>query len=288
MSPAGGEKAGAGRTGKRLRVGVLFGGESAEHEVSLQSAKNVIAAIDRERYEVVLIGIDRSGRWHLADEARFLIDDADPRKIHLPRCDTDLALAPGQQADLVALGDRERLRPLDVVFPVLHGPLGEDGTVQGLLRLAHIPFVGPGVLGSAIGMDKDVTKRLLRDAGIPVAPFLTVRRRDRAPAWDAAVRELGVPIFIKPANMGSSVGVSKVSTAVDYERALDEAFDFDSKVLLERAIRGREIECAVLGNDDPRASVPGEIVPRHEFYSYEAKYLDEAGADLREIGRAHV
>lgn len=268
------------RTERRIRVGVLFGGESAEHEVSLQSAKNVVEAIDRERYDVVLIGIDRSGRWHLADEGRFLTDASDPRRIHLPAAKTDLALAPGENAQLVSLDGAGPLPALDVVFPVLHGPLGEDGTVQGLLRLAHLPFVGPGVLGSAVAMDKDVAKRLLRDAGIPVAPFIAITRRDLAPAWREATDRLGPSIFVKPANMGSSVGISKVISELEYEAALEEAFSFDAKVLLERTITGREIECAVLGNERPEASVPGEIAPRHEFYSYEAKYLDEAGADL--------
>ena len=266
---------------ERLRVGVLFGGESPEHEVSLQSAQNVVAALDPERYEAVLIGIDRSGRWHRAERANFLLEASDPRRIQLAASETSLALAPGRRADLVPLESGDPLPALDVVFPVLHGPLGEDGTVQGLLRLAHLPFVGPGVLGSAVGMDKDVAKRLLRDAGIPVAPFLTVRRGEPAPAWAEAKAELGSPLFVKPANMGSSVGVSKVGSGVDYDRALEEAFAYDTKLLLERSVHGRELECAVLGNERPEASVPGEVAPRHEFYSYEAKYLDEAGADLR-------
>jgi len=268
-------------TPARRRVGVLFGGESAEHEVSLQSAKNVVEAIDPTRWDVVLIGIDRSGRWHAADANRFVLDGTDPRRIRLPPQMRDIALVPGAESDLVVRDGGEELPRIDVVFPVLHGPMGEDGTVQGLLRLAHLPFVGPGVLGSAIGMDKDVAKRLLRDAGIPVAPFLTLRRRNGAPPWDEAVAALGSPIFIKPANMGSSVGISRARDASGYERALDEAFAFDSKVLLERSVAGREIECAVLGNEHPRASVAGEVVPRHEFYSYEAKYLDDDGADLR-------
>lgn len=275
-------------TDRRLRVGVLFGGESPEHEVSLQSAKNVIEAIDRDRYDVVLIGIDRRGRWWLADESRLLRNASDPRRIRLPAATTPLALACGRDADIVPLEPGAAARPaadplpaLDVVFPVLHGPMGEDGAVQGLLRLAHIPFVGPGVLGSAVCMDKDVAKRLLRDAGIAVAPFLTVADRAQAPAWDAATKALGAPVFVKPANMGSSVGVSQAASAREYEEALDEAFSFDTKVLLERTIRGREIELSVLGNRNPEASIPGEIAPRHDFYSYEAKYLDEDGADLR-------
>ncbi len=265
-----------------MRVGVLFGGESPEHEVSLRSAKNVIEAIDRERYDIVLIGIDRRGRWHLADESRFLRHASDPRRIRLPHAPVRLALTPGRRPRIVPVGRPERaeLPELDAIFPVLHGPFGEDGTVQGLLRLAHLPFVGPGILGSAVCMDKDVAKRLLRDAGIPVAPFITVLSRAEAPSWDEAVAALDAPIFVKPANMGSSVGVSKAETDADYRRALDEAFSFDTKVLLERTIRGREIEISVLGNETPEASIPGEIAPTHAFYSYEAKYLDHDGADL--------
>jgi len=268
-------------THERRRVGVLFGGESAEHEVSLQSAKNVVEAIDPTRWDVVLIGIDRDGRWHLADASCFLSDSADPRRIRLEAETRAVTLIPGVESELVVRGDGPPLPSVDVVFPVLHGPLGEDGTVQGLLRLAHLPFVGPGVLGSAIGMDKDVAKRLLRDAGIPVASFLTVTERSAAPGWEEAVSALESPIFVKPANMGSSVGITRARDASAYERALDEAFAFDSKVLLERNIVGRELECGVLGNEAPRASVAGEIVPRHDFYSYEAKYLDDDGADLR-------
>lgn len=264
----------------RPRVAVLFGGESPEHEVSLQSARNVIEAIDTDRWDVTLIGIDRRGRWHTADATRFLSNDADPRRIRLVEGDDDVALVPGVDSEIVVLERGGTLPAVDVVFPVLHGPMGEDGTVQGLLRLAHIPFVGPGVLGSAIGMDKDVAKRLLRDAGIPVAPFITVRDPLAAPSWEEAAADLGSPVFVKPANMGSSVGVSKAEGASEYASAIEGAFRFDDKVLLERTIEGREVECAVLGNERPAASVPGEIVPRGGFYSYEAKYLDDDGADL--------
>lgn len=279
-------------TERRLRIGILFGGESPEHEGSLQSAKDVIEAIDRDRYDVVLIGIDRLGRWRLADESGFLRNALDARRIRLPPGAPSLAVACGQEGTIVRLEDRESpdareaadpgapLPPLDAVFPVLHGPLGEDGAVQGLLRLTHLPFVGPGVVGSAICMDKDVAKRLLRDAGIPVAPFLTVAERGAAPSWDAVVEALGTPVFVKPANMGSSVGVSCVGAPDDYGQALDQAFSFDTKAILERTVRGREIELSVLGNRSPEVSIPGEIVPRHDFYSYEAKYLDSAGADL--------
>ena len=265
---------------ERIRVGVLFGGESAEHEVSLQSAKNVVEAIDRNRYDVTLIRIDRSGCWHLDDETSLSSDAANLQRTDLSSGAHNLALAPGGGGNLITLDGGDPLLDLDVIFPVLHGPMGEDGTIQGLLRLAHIPFVGPSVLGSAIGMDKDTAKRLLRDAGVLVAPFITVLNRELAPSWDKVKAELGAPVFVKPANMGSSVGVSKVSSDVEYQAALDEAFSFDTKVLLEFTLQGRELECAVLGNEHPEASIPGEVAPKHEFYSYDAKYLDAAGADL--------
>jgi D-alanine-D-alanine ligase len=267
--------------GDKVRVGVLFGGQSAEHEVSLQSAKNIVEAIDPEKYDVVLIGIDRQGRWHLADKSRFLLNASDPRRIQMESTRRDVALVPGEQADLLEIEPRDALDPPDVVFPVLHGPLGEDGTVQGLLRLAHIPFVGAGVLGSAIAMDKDVAKRLLAQAGIPVAACAILRAHEPAPSFEELVQSLGRPLFVKPANMGSSVGVQKVDDPEGLNVALESAFSFDAKVLVEEYVEGREIECAVLGNERPEASIPGEIVPLHEFYSYEAKYLDDEGADLR-------
>jgi D-alanine-D-alanine ligase len=266
----------------KIRVGILFGGRSAEHEVSLQSAKNIVDAIDRNKYEVVLIGIDKKGQWHLNEESRFLLPTIESKLPELPESRENLALVPGKQdQQLVALSGEQRLGSLDVIFPVLHGPFGEDGTVQGLLKLANIAFVGAGVLGSAVGMDKDVMKRLLRDAGIPVARFIVANRYSREEIdFDHARGQLGLPLFIKPANLGSSVGIHKVKDRQGFEAALADAFDYDNKILIEECINGREIECSVLGNDNPIASVPGEILPRHEFYSYEAKYLDENGAVL--------
>ena len=268
-------------------VGILFGGKSAEHEVSLQSAKNVYEAIDRERYEPVLIGIDKSGRWLLNDASHFLLNPEDPKRISLNPSGVSTALIPASagsltncaapQSSLSALG---ALPKLDAIFPILHGPFGEDGTVQGLIKLADLPFVGPGVLGSAAGMDKDVMKRLLRDAGIAIGKFLAVRSSDALPSFDQVTKTLGLPLFIKPANMGSSVGISKVHNEAEYRPAVDEAFQFDTKIIIEEFISGRELECAVLGNENPAASVPGEVIPCHEFYSYDAKYLDENGARL--------
>jgi D-alanine-D-alanine ligase len=266
----------------KIRVGILFGGRSAEHEVSLQSARNIIDAIDRTKYEVVLIGIDKKGQWHLDNESRFLLPATQSEPPELPESGENLALVPGKQKEqLVTTSGEERLGSLDVIFPMLHGPFGEDGTVQGLLKLANIAFVGAGVLGSALGMDKDVMKRLLRDAGIPVARFMVANRYPREEiAFDYARGQLGLPLFIKPANLGSSVGIHKVRDRQEFEAALSDAFNYDNKILIEECIDGREIECSVLGNDNPIASVPGEILPRHEFYSYEAKYLDENGAVL--------
>jgi D-alanine-D-alanine ligase len=265
---------------EKIRVGILFGGRSAEHDVSLQSARNIINAIDRNRYEVVLIGIDRKGGWHLNEGSRSLLPGSESTE--LPENGQQLALVPGERREaLMTLAGERTLGSIDVVFPVLHGPFGEDGTVQGLLKLANIPFVGAGVLGSAVGMDKDVMKRLLRDAGIPVARFITAGRySSRRPTFDEACEALGLPLFVKPANLGSSVGIHKVRDRKGFDDAVRDAFTFDSKILIEENIEGREIECSVLGNDDPIASVPGEILPQHDFYSYEAKYLDENGAVL--------
>lgn len=265
----------------KIRVGILFGGKSAEHEVSLQSAKNVIDAIDRDKYDVVLIGLDKSGRWHLNDSSEFLLNSSDPKLIRLGEAPNDVALAPESGGELSALSGDIAETAVDVVFPILHGPFGEDGTVQGLLKLANIPFVGAGVLGSAVGMDKDVMKRLLRDAGVPIGKFVTLKMSDEVPGWDLVAEELGSPVFVKPANMGSSVGVSKVDTGDDYLQAVRAAFEYDTKILVEEFIEGREIECSVLGNETLIASVPGEILPTHEFYSYEAKYIDENGARLK-------
>jgi D-alanine-D-alanine ligase len=260
---------------QKLTVGILFGGKSAEHEVSLQSAKNVYDAIDRSKFEPVLIGIDKNGTWHSMGDSLSLLNSGDPRHISLNASGGPVALVPESGGLLAESGPK-----LDVVFPILHGPFGEDGTVQGLLKLAGIPFVGAGVLGSAVGMDKDVMKRLFRDAGIPIGKFLTLKPHEPVPAFAEIKTALGIPVFIKPANMGSSVGISKVHNESEFSAAVQNAFQYDTKIIIEEYIHGREIECAVLGNENPIASVPGEIIPTHEFYSYEAKYLDENGAVL--------
>ena len=265
--------------GTRTRVGILCGGKSAEHEVSLQSARNIVDAIDKEKYDVVVIGIDKGGQWHLHKGADFLVNRDDPKNIRLADSGEALAVVPGRsQGQLVALSTGQPIGPIDAIFPVLHGPHGEDGTVQGLLKLANIPFVGAGVLGSAAGMDKDVMKRLFRDAGLPTPRFLVFGGPEVA--FEVVRAELGLPVFVKPANLGSSVGVSKVKCEEEFQAAVRKAFRYDTKILVEENIAGREIECSVLGNDAPIASIPGEIITGHghDFYSYEAKYLDENGA----------
>jgi len=267
---------------KKIRVAVLFGGKSAEHEVSLLSARNVVNALDKERFEVALVGIDKFGRWHRADASLLTAGDG-PKLVALQDGTAPLSVHLGAGTYPVE-GDSGSFGSFDVAFPVLHGPFGEDGSIQGLLKVAGIPCVGSGVLGSAVGMDKDVMKRLLREAGIPVGAFVSFRahQRDRI-SFEALREELGVPFFVKPANLGSSVGISKVGAERELDEALDLAFSFDRKVLVEANIEGRELECAVLGNDHPRASEVGEVVTNaesHGFYSYEAKYLDEKGAAL--------
>lgn len=265
---------------KKINVAIIFGGRSAEHEVSLQSARNVYEALNKKRYNPVLIGIDKSGRWLLDKEAGFLIDGGKKKSIGPGRSRALIAVAPGSNGGVSNLSVNKKEAVIDVAFPVLHGPFGEDGTVQGLLKLANIPFVGPGVLGSAVGMDKDVMKRLMRDAGLPVPRYILLKSHDPVPGFQTVVKKLGRPFFVKPANMGSSVGISKVHNKDEYADALKTAFLFDLKVLMEEFIEGRELECAVLGNDNPRASVVGEIISAHEFYSYDAKYIDEKGAAL--------
>ena len=270
----------------KTRVIILFGGRSAEHEVSLLSARNVFLALDRDRFEPVLIGIDKQGRWRPEAEQTLLGATGDPRTLSLKAVGRALEVPVYPDSGEAMSTPRALLRQDDVVFPVLHGTYGEDGTVQGLLELADIAYVGPGTLGSAIGMDKDVAKRLLAQAGILVVPWrlVTAREfsRDHAGALVRAA-ELGFPVFVKPANAGSSVGVSKVKSAAELEPALRAALGFDSKVLVEAAVDAREIECAVLGNDEPQASLPAEIIVHHKdgFYSYDAKYVDADGADAK-------
>jgi D-alanine-D-alanine ligase len=293
---------------KKLRVGILFGGRSGEHEVSLLSAASVFNAIDKNKYDVVPIGITKEGHWVTSHDAERLLkgEYSHQQERHLRAGDPEATpaaavLANGQavvvppepqssltafQTDAQALTRRaaDRAINVDVVFPVLHGTFGEDGTIQGLLELADLPYVGAGVLGSAAGMDKDVMKSLFKAAGLPIVKHVTILRND----WEAGPKKaqklveskLKYPVFVKPANLGSSVGISKAHNGKELGPSIEEAARFDRKIVIEQGVGGarqkaREIECSVLGNDRPEASTPGEIVPSKEFYDYDAKYLDE-------------
>lgn len=265
-------------TAPKLRIAVLFGGRSSEHDVSVMSGTNVMAALSPDKYEAVPIFITRDGRWF---ESHF-----DGKALTKPESGTELALVPGGRGRMLAIradGVREAGR-IDALFPVLHGLYGEDGSVQGLAEVARVPLVGCGILGSATALDKVITKRLLRAAGIPVAREAILHAGEAAD-FAALERELGLPLFIKPARQGSSVGVRKVSGSQEFKPALDEAFSYDNSVLAEEFIKGREIEFSVLENETGGLFVshPGEIVPAesHGFYSYDAKYIDAAGAALK-------
>jgi D-alanine-D-alanine ligase len=271
--------------GQRVRVAILYGGRSAEHEVSVVSARSMMAAIDRTKYDVVPIAITKEGRWLLPAKTP---EQLEVRPGSLP--------GTGEEGTVVAIvreGAETALRPLDggeglgsvdVVFPVLHGPYGEDGTVQGMLELAGVPYVGAGVLASALGMDKEMQKQLFASRGLRVVPHIHVHVEDwrRSPdsLLELAEGEIGFPCFTKPANLGSSVGISKCRKIDELRDGLDVALSFDRKALVERAIAARELECGVLGNDEPEASIVGEVVPHHEFYDFGAKYLEE-GSELR-------
>jgi D-alanine-D-alanine ligase len=250
----------------KLRVGVIYGGESGEHEVSIASAASIFKHLDRERYDPIGIRIAKDGRWFMGGPEPTATSAA---SVSAPSSPTSQEVDPSAS-----------IATVDVVFPILHGPYGEDGTVQGLLELRRVPYVGSGVLGSAVGMDKAVMKTLFAAKGLPIVPHITLLRHE----WranprelsDSAAAALGFPMFVKPANLGSSVGISKVKSATDLAGAIELALEFDRKVVVERGVpNAREIECAVLGNDHPEASVLGEIVPSREFYDYEAKYLDD-------------
>jgi D-alanine-D-alanine ligase len=277
---------------QKIRVAVLYGGRSGEHEISLRSAASVIRNLDRSRFEIVPIAIDKQGQWHLVDRD-FAEKEAQGSTLSIPAAALPVVLPPDPtrgkgKAVFVSLKDGSVAATAEAVFPVLHGPLCEDGTIQGILELAEVAYVGCGVLASSVGMDKDMAKRVARDAGIPIVPFVLAR----AGRWQKGAseiraqvkKELGFPCFVKPVNMGSSVGVHKVKTEADFDAAMNDAFQYDTKVLVEKAIAAREIEVSALESrehgEPARVSVAAEIIPSHEFYSYEAKYLDEDGAAL--------
>jgi D-alanine-D-alanine ligase len=256
---------------EKINVAILFGGKSVEHDISLKSAQNIFMNIDKEKYDITLIGIDRKGGWHLQDDTSIVKGSAD---IAL--------LTKSGTAQIMDLNTSEK-KKIDVVFPVLHGTDGEDGSIQGLLQALNIPFVGTGVLGSAISMNKIVSKRLLDAAGIPVTRYLTADYGGKeALSFTDITEKLGLPFIVKPANLGSSVGISKVSEEGDFEKAMDTAFKYDQEVIIEEFVTGRELECAVMGDEQPVASDPGEILIKgdYAFYDFEAKYVDPEAVEI--------
>ncbi len=270
-----------------LTVGVLYGGRSGEHDVSLCSAASIVSALDSRKYNVAAIGIDRDGRWYVQERPIVVEDARFGRILNIEKNGLWYVnhFEERNKLVLIDISNNNKKICVDIVFPVLHGTYGEDGTLQGLLELSMVPYVGADSIGSSIGIDKDISKRLLRDGGIPVVPWLTVLREEWAEDPGRLLKLLGeslpsFPLFVKPARTGSSVGIKKVKRVEELAEAIAFAFRYDSKILIEEGIAAREIECAVLGNNSPRASVVGEIIPRHEFYSYESKYLDPNGAEL--------
>lgn len=262
-----------------MNVVILYGGKSAEHEISIRSANNVFQNIDRTKYNPLLVKIDKKGRW-LTNKDYFANNDfTSITNIQEFNPSDQIFLNPGNGFPFIIANGPSINISVDAIFPVLHGPNGEDGTVQGLLKILEIPFVGPSVLGSAIGMDKEVVKRLLIEANINIGKYL-VARNDQFPDFSKVKKVLGLPVYVKPANMGSSVGISKVNTEDEYGKAIELAYQFDRKLIIEANIVGREIECAILGNENPKSSVPGEIVASTDFYDYSSKYLENNGSEL--------
>ena len=256
-------------------IALICGGKSPEHEISVRSAKNILSAIDRSQFRVTLIAIDRQGRWRLQEESQLgkFVAAEGPQ----------LALLPGNETgQIIRLDNGQPIEQPAAIFLILHGPQGEDGTIQGLLRILDLPFVGPDVLGSSVAMDKDVAKRLLKEAGLNVARGIVVHAHERDTLdYEQLTKQFGSPVFVKPANMGSSVGVHKVKTAAQFDAAIKDAFQYDTKLLIEEMIHGRELECAVLGNELPEATKAGEVViVSEEEYSFDAKYENADAAQL--------
>lgn len=262
------------KNNKKISIAIVFGGRSAEHDVSVISARNIVKAINKSKYEISLVGINKKGEWLSFENQEFLSG----KELFLEKEKKTLVIPYTQDEKFfIKIGETNKL--IDVVFPILHGPFGEDGTIQGLFKLFNVPFVGPSVLGSAVGMDKDVSKRLMKEAGLPVSKFMVFRSEQKKDiSFDKIKKNLGLPIFVKPANLGSSVGISKVENKREFAIAIKKAFIYDNKIIIEESVRGKEIECSIMGNEKPTASTIGEIIPNHNFYSYEAKYIDKDGA----------
>jgi len=260
---------------KKLTVGLVCGGVSPEHEVSFNSARNIYKAINRKKYKVEIIGVSRTGQWQHLPEKAFLKTKSLDKKLGRA-----LALIPGQPNPIIYKSGKNTFPKIDIVFPIIHGPMGEDGKLQGLLSILNLPFVGPDTLGGSVGMDKDFTKRILKEGGINVSPGAVLYKHEK-PKYQSLIKEFGLPLFVKPANMGSSVGVSKADNLAALKTAIEAAFQFDHKILVEKAIVGREIETAVLGNvENVQASGVGEIVMEKGFYDYESKYISPDAAKV--------
>lgn len=268
---------------RKINIGLVFGGRSGEHEVSLQSAKSIFESLDKDKYNVYLIGVDKQGNWLLGNPANYLLNSTNPKLIALNKSSSKniVPVNKTNQSEIISIESGKNLAKIDVFFPIIHGTYGEDGSLQGMFEMINCAYVGSGVIGSALGMDKDAQKRLLKQAGIKTAMFMTFRKNQYSnKILDEILKKFIFPVFVKPANLGSSVGISKAHNLDELKKSINEAFKYDTKILIEEFIKGREIECSVMGNDKPTASLPGEVIPRHEFYSYEAKYIDENGAGL--------
>jgi D-alanine-D-alanine ligase len=268
----------------KICIALFFGGQSSEHEVSIQSAKNIFIALDAEKYQAILIYISKAGRFFVCQSSDLVHTHAitETAEDILQDEENEIAVVMGGRGKCIYVHDSQKELHIDCAFPILHGTFGEDGSIQGLFKMAGIPFVGSGILGSAVGMDKDVAKRLLRDGGFSIAKFIVIKKHEiETIDFQNIQKKLGLPLFVKPANAGSSIGVSKVTNKEEFFQAVKDAFQYDTKILVEEAIVGQEIECAVLGNDNPKASALGEVIPTHGFYSYKAKYIDSDGAVLK-------
>lgn len=266
----------------KLNLGIIFGGKSAEHEISLISANNIITNADKNKYEIYPIGINKNGEFLLFSGNDYILDAQDAKKVRLNNNGTPITFNFGENQEIIGISDKNLKIKLDVIFPVLHGTFGEDGTIQGLLEMANIPYIGTNVLGSAIGMDKEITKKILENSGIKTAKFLSFLSSEKQNInFPDISSQLGLPFFIKPATAGSSVGIHKIKNDENFLEKINDAFKYSNKIIIEEAIIGKEIECSVLGNENPTASLPGEVIPNHEFYSYEAKYIDENGAKFK-------
>ncbi|MFH1727843.1 MAG: D-alanine--D-alanine ligase family protein [Pseudomonadota bacterium] len=273
----------------KINVVIFFGGRSCEHEVSLQSVQSVYKYLDTNKFDPILVGIDKEGNWYYYENLKkALINPGNPKTIGLKIEKQKRVIYDPKIKKLLFAEDKDKKikylnKVIDIVFPVLHGPYGEDGTIQGYMELFDVPIVGASLLGSAVAMDKDVAKRLLRQAGLQIPDFIVLNNKqwkDKKIDYKFVSKKLGKVFFVKPCNLGSSVGISKIDSEIKFKKYTNFAFKFDDKIIFEKAIFAREIECSVLGNEDPVCSLPGEIIPSHDFYSYDAKYIDEQGALL--------